>query len=253
MKSTLKFLSYPLSVLFYLCFGLTITIFHPVQWICLNIFGYQAHKNSVDILNWFLLRCMNIMGTTFHVTISTEIPKNAPIIIVSNHQSMWDIPPIIWFLRKTHPKFISKKELGKGIPSISFNLKYGGSILIDRKNRRESIQKMLQFSDYLNKTNRAGVIFPEGTRSRDGIPKPFKKSGLETLFKKIPSGYVIPVTINNSWKLQKWGLFPIPIGTRVEMTVHQAIKIGKFESGALIDEVEAIIVSKINNRDEPNY
>lgn len=245
MKKNSKLFSYPLSVIFYLCFGLTITIFHPVQWICLNIFGYQAHKKSVDYLNWCLLRCMNIMGTRFYINIQTKLPPGNPVIIVSNHQSMWDIPPIIWFLRRYHPKFISKKELGKGIPSISFNLKYGGSILIDRKNSKDALRKMLKFSKYLLKNKRSGVIFPEGTRSRNGIPKRFKQKGLETLFKKMPTAYVIPVTINNSWKLQRWGMFPIPLGTKVEMIAHPALKINDFEVSELIEKVELTVTSAI--------
>lgn len=188
---------------------------------------------------------MNIMGTRFKVDIRGEYPENVPFIIVSNHQSMWDIPPIIWYLRKFHPKFISKKELGSGIPSISYNLKHGGSVLIDRKNPREAIQKMLEFSNYLNKTYRSGVIFPEGTRSRDGKPKPFKRTGLQTLFKKVKNGYVVPVSINNSWKLQRWGMFPIPIGVRVELIVHPTLKISDYEIEALIDKAEAMVTSEI--------
>ena len=46
---------------------------------------------------------------------------------------MYDISPIMWYLRKHHVKFVAKKELGKGIPSVSYNLRHGGSILIDRK------------------------------------------------------------------------------------------------------------------------
>lgn len=247
MKTLSKLLSYPLSVLFYLCFGLAISIFHPIQWICFNWIGYQAHKKSVDYLNWILLRCMNIMGTRFSVHIRGEFPVGAPIIVVSNHQSMWDIPPIIWYLRKIHPKFISKKELGKGIPSISYNLKHGGSILIDRANPKEAVVKMLEFSRYLTQTKRSGVIFPEGTRSRNGVPKPFKTRGLDTLFKKVPTGFVIPLTINNSWKLQQWGLFPIPIGTKVELIAHEPIKISDFSVDELIENVEKIVVSEIKN------
>ena len=159
---------------------------------------------------------------------------------------MWDISPIVWYLRKYHPKFISKVELGKGIPSISYNLRHGGSILIDRKNPRQAIVEMVKFSKYLQKFNRSGVIFPEGTRSKTGVPKPFKRTGLQTLFKKIPEGYVIPVTFNNSWKLQRWGMFPIQMGVRLEMTTHPAIKIADYEVEALIDKVEDTITSKIH-------
>lgn len=245
MKALAKIISYPFSALFYLLFGITITVFHPVQWVCFNWFGYQAHKKSVDYLNWTLLRCLNVLGTTFQVTISPDIPKNTPLLIVSNHQSMWDISPIIWYLRNFHPKFISKVELGKGIPSISYNLRHGGSILIDRKNPRQAVVEMVKFSKYLQENNRSGVIFPEGTRSKTGIPKPFRRTGLQTLFKKMPDGFVAPVTINNSWKLQRWGMFPIQMGVRLEMTVHPAVKIGDNDVEKLIDKVEETITSKI--------
>lgn len=246
MDALQKIISYPFSVLFYLLFGLTLVFFHALQWVCFNAFGYQAHKKSVDYLNWALLRCLNVLGTTFHININTGIPNNVPVLIVSNHQSMWDISPIVWYLRKYHPKFISKKELGKGIPSISYNLRHGGSILIDRKNPRQAVVEMVKFSNYLNKYNRSGVIFPEGTRSKTGIPKPFRRTGLQTLLKKMPDGYVVPVTINNSWKLQRWGVFPVQLGVRLELTAHPALKIGDYDVEALIDKVEEIITSKIH-------
>ena len=247
MKAISKILSYPFTVLFYLFFGITIVVFHAVQWICFNWIGYDAHKKSVDYFNWTLLRCLNVLGTTFHVNVDPNIPFNVPIIFVSNHQSMWEIPPLSWYLRKYHPKFISKVELGKGIPSVSYNLRHGGSILIDRKNPRQSIVELVKFSKYLQKFNRSAVIFPEGTRGKDGVPKPFKRSGLQTLFKKIPDGYVVPVSINNSWKLQRWGMFPLQIGVRFELTAHAAIKISDLEVEALIDKVEEIVDSKIHN------
>lgn len=193
------------------------------------------------------MRCLNVLGTTFHTRIDCEVPENVPVIIVSNHQSMWDIPPISWYFRKYHPKFISKVELGSGIPSVSYNLKHGGSILIDRKNPRQAIVEMVKFSKYLQKFNRSGVIFPEGTRSKTGVPKPFRRTGLQTLFKKIPDGYVIPVTLNNSWRLQRWGLFPIQLGVRLELTAHPAIRISDFEVEALIDKVEETVTSIIHN------
>ncbi len=245
MNKLLRIISYPLTVVFYIFFGLTLLIFHPAQWICYNIFGYQAHKKSVDYFNWTNLRCLNILGTSFNFEIRGEIPKNAPIIMVSNHQSMWDIPPIIWFLRRQHPKFISKMELGRGIPSISYNLRHGGSILIDRKNPRQALSEMKKFSAYLSKHNRSGVIFPEGTRSRDGVPKTFHRKGLTTLFKYAPNAYVLPITVNNSWKLQRYGMFPMPIGVRLKHIVHPVIKVSDHVSDDLINIVERIIKSEV--------
>lgn len=241
----LKIISYPFSVLFYLCFGLTIVVFQPIQWFCFNIFGYKAHKDSVDILNWFLLRCLNVLGTRFTFFIDGEVPKNVPLVIVSNHQSMWDIPPIIWYLRKLHPAFISKKELGKGIPSISYNLRHGASVLIDRKKPEQATQRIIDIGQYAAKHNRSVVIFPEGTRSRDWNPKPFKTRGLKTLFEQMPEGYILPVSVNNSWKLQRYGMFPMPVGVHLKHKVHPALKISEYTAENLIITIEKIVSENI--------
>ena len=237
-------LSYPLSVLFYLLFGLFLLLFDPLQRICLRLFGYKAHKSSVDYFNLLTLRSLHLLGTRYSISIP-DLPKDSPLIIVSNHQSMWDIPPLIWFFRKYHPKFISKIELGKGIPTISYNLKYGGSVLIDRKDPKQAVVQIEKMGTYIEEHNRSVVIYPEGTRSRDGVPKPFKRKGLLQLFEAAPSAYVVPVSINNSWKLQRFGMFPIPIGTHFRLKTHSALKVAEHDPTQLIELVENTVLSEI--------
>ncbi len=245
MKKILHFISYPFSIIYYLLFGLLLVVTHPIQWVCLKVFGYQAHKKSVDYLNFFLVLCLRVLGTRFQFKVPKDIPENVPLIIVTNHQSMYDIPPIIWKLRKFHPKFVSKKELGKGIPSVSFNLRHGGSVLIDRKNPAEAVAKMTAFANYLETHKRSGVIFPEGTRSRTGEPKTFHRKGLQTLISHMPSAYILPITVNNSWKLQRYGMFPIPLGVHLKFTVHPVIKVSDFSTEKLIDNLEEKIKSSV--------
>lgn len=241
-----KVLAYPLTVLYFICFGLTLIIFHPIQWFCFNVLGYQAHKVSVDWLQFSLMRCLNVLGTRFTFTNPYHIETDQPLIIVANHQSMYDISPIMWYMRKHHPKFIAKKELGKGIPSVSYNLRHGGSVLIDRKNARQAFPAIMKFGEYIEETKRAAVIFPEGTRSKNGIPKPFQTKGLEVLIKKIPSGTIVPISINNSWKMLRYGKFPMGIGNHIKFTVHQPIKIATFVNKEdVIATVENVISSNI--------
>lgn len=240
-----KLLAYPLSILYFLFFGVSLLIFHPIQWFCLNVFGYQAHKKSVDILNWCLVRSTHFLGTRYSFKNPHYIPKDKPIIIVSNHQSMNDIPPIIWFMRKHHVKFISKKELGKGIPSVSYNLRHGGSVLIDRKNLVQSVTAIKDMAKYIETHNRAVVIFPEGSRSRDGSPKSFKKRGLETLIENAPSALVVPITINNSWKLLRYGKFPYGIGTHITFDVHSPIKVDDSSIKEFVLQIENTIKEHI--------
>jgi len=240
-----KLLSYPLSVVYYFCFGLCLVIFHPIQWICLNVFGYQTHKKSVDYLNFFLVRCTNILGTTYTFKNRELIPENAPIIFVANHQSLYDIIGIIWFLRKFHAKFVSKKELGKGIPSVSYNLRHGGSILINRKDPKQAIPLIKGLSEYIETNNRSAVIFPEGTRSKTGKPKEFALSGIKILCKYAPSAYVVPISINNSWKMVKFGVFPMGLGNKLEFIIHNPIAVKDFAFEEIASKTEETIVKSI--------
>jgi 1-acyl-sn-glycerol-3-phosphate acyltransferase len=243
----IKILAYPLTVIYYFAFLLTIVIFHPIQAFCFRVFGYPALKKSVDILQFFLMRCMNILGTRFTFNNPHQISTDQPLIIVANHQSMYDISPIIWYMRKHHPKFISKIELGKGIPSVSYNLRHGGSVLIDRKNPRQSLPAIMKFAEYIENTKRAAVIFPEGTRSKNGEPKPFQTKGLEILLKKIPSALVVPISINNSWKTLRYGKFPMGLGTHITFTVHKPVKVSTFANNEqIINSIETTIKEHIH-------
>ena len=242
-----KIISYPISIIYYLVFFLLLIIFHPVQWICFNIFGYQAHKKSVDILNFGLVRATLILGTTYKVEGREKVPLGVPLIIVANHQSMNDIPPIIWFMRKFHPKFISKKELGKGIPSVSYNLRHGGSVLIDRKDPKQALPTIKGMAEYIQKYNRSAVIFPEGTRSKTGEPKKFSENGLKILCKFAPSAYIVPISINNSWKLDRYGKFPLGLGNRLTFTIQEPFAIKNIPFEEVMERTENAVIQGIKN------
>ncbi|MGH2666614.1 lysophospholipid acyltransferase family protein [Flavobacterium sp.] len=242
-----KIISYPISVVYYLAFGLCLLIFHPIQWVCLNIFGYQAHKKSVDYLNFFLGKCTNILGTTYRFENRDLIPKDVPVIFVANHQSLYDIVGIIWYLRRSHPKFVSKKELGEGIPSVSYNLRHGGSVLIDRKDPKQALPAIKGLGEYIEKNKRSAVIFPEGTRSKNGVPKQFSESGLKILCKYAPSAYIVPISINNSWKMVRFGPFPMGLGNKLRFTIHEPIAVKNYSFSEIMEKTENAVVQGIKN------
>lgn len=241
-----KLISYPLSIIYYILFGSALVIFHPIQWLCFNLFGYKAHKKSVDILNFFLVANTYILGTRYKIEGLDKLPSGVPVIIVANHQSLYDISTIIWFMRKAHPKFVSKIELGKGIPSISYNLNHGGSVLIDRKDAKQALSTIKTLADYIEVNKHSAVIFPEGTRSKNGKPKRFSENGLKILCKYAPSAYVVPVTINNSWKMSKWGSFPLGLGNRLRFTIHEPMAVKDFSFAEIFEQTEQAIVNNID-------
>jgi 1-acyl-sn-glycerol-3-phosphate acyltransferase len=240
-----KIISYPISFVAILIFLLTIVVFHPIQWICFNVFGYQAHKKSVDYLNLVLLLIGHILFNSFKIEGRENIPTGVPIIFVANHQGMYDIIGMIWFLRKFHPKFVSKAELGKGIPSVSYNLRHGGSVLIDRKEPKTALPIIKGLSEYIEKHKRSAVIFPEGTRSKTGKPKEFAQTGLKILCKYAPSAYVVPVTVNNSWKFFRYGAFPFGLGNQITFTIHEALCVKDYSFDEISEIAENTIVQGI--------
>lgn len=221
-------------------------IFHPIQWLGLKLFGQKGHQNVVDFMNWCLIKTLLILGVRTDFENKHDLPVNTTLIFVSNHQSTFDIPPIIWYLRKYLPKFVSKEELGRGIPSISFNLRHGGAALINRKDPRQALTELAKFSKKINKNKWSAVIFPEGTRSRTGKPKSFSVNGLKMITKYNPEAYVVPLTINNSWKVFKYGKFPLGLGSPIKIQTHQPIKVNSLPFDELVALVEKTVISSID-------
>ncbi|MEE9408350.1 MAG: lysophospholipid acyltransferase family protein [Polaribacter sp.] len=242
----MKILSYVLSPVFAVVFFSLLFIFHPLQWLGLKLFGYKGHKFVVDYMNWFLSKSLLIVGIPVKVENNYDLPQNTTLIFVSNHQSLFDIPPIIWAFRKYHPKFVSKVELSKGIPSISFNLRHGGAALIDRKDGKKAIATLGKFAKTINKNKWSAVIFPEGTRSRKGKPKPFSANGLKMITKYNPEAFIVPLTINNSWKTFKYGKYPVGLFSPILVKTHKPIQVNSLPFNELLAQVETTIKKHIN-------
>lgn len=237
----MKILSYLLTAVHYIFFTLVLLVFHPLQWISFKVFGYKAHKFVVDAMNFFLICTYYLLGNTVSFANQFKLPENRPIIFIANHQSLYDIPPLIWFLRKYHAKFISKIELTKGIPSISFNLKHGGGANIDRKDSKQAIPEMLKLGLRMQENNWSAVIFPEGTRSKDGLVKDFQIGGIATLLKKCPEALLVPVAIQNSWKMVRFGTFPLGTFLKLKFEVLQPIEPEQQSAEILVKRAERSI------------
>jgi len=238
-----KLFGYILSPIHYLFFGLVLVFFHPIQWFCFNVFGYRAHKWIVDTMNWWIVATYYTLGDTVKFSNKQNLPVGRPIIFIANHQSLYDIPVMIWFLRKYHAKFISKIELAKGIPSVSYNLRHGGAANIDRKDPRQSIMEIGKLGTRMKENKWSCVIFPEGTRSKDGTVKTFQAAGVAAILKKCPEAMVVPVAINNSWKMVRYGQFPLNTFTAMSWEVLTPIEPAGKPVDEVVKEAEAAIKS----------
>lgn len=101
-------------------------------------------------------------------------PPGRAYLVMSNHQSLLDIPSIIG----TFPgrvRMVGKKELGE-VPIWGHAMKAAGVVFVDRNNREQSIAALERAKEQLLQGTSIWIA-PEGTRSRDGELGPFKKGG----------------------------------------------------------------------------
>jgi 1-acyl-sn-glycerol-3-phosphate acyltransferase len=127
-----------------------------------------------------------------------------PYIFMCNHQSALDIYAL--FVSLPVPfKWVAKRELFF-IPFIGWAMKMAGYISLDRGNPREAL-KAIESAAAKIRGGMNIIIFPEGTRSKDGVLLPFKAGGFSlALRSKVP---IVPVGISGTGRLQpKGGFFP---------------------------------------------
>lgn len=191
------------------------------------------------ILSWITPMRLKVIG-------KENIDRNQSYVIVSNHQSQYDILALYGWIGIDF-KWVMKMELRK-VPVLGVACDKLGHIYIDRSNTQAALESINQAKKKI--TGGTSVLFfPEGSRSRDGQLKKFKKGAFKmALDLEIP---ILPVTINftrNILPSDTIDLFP----GSAEMIIHPQVSIDGYSNenlGELIDKTKSIIASKIETKD----
>ncbi|MFN3406668.1 MAG: lysophospholipid acyltransferase family protein [Caldimicrobium sp.] len=118
---------------------------------------------------------MSILGIKVRIEEGALPLKGKNYVFISNHQSQLDIPVLEVLLKDYDIRFLAKKSLFK-IPFFGWGIGALGYIPVEREDPKEGLKSLYACVDRL-KEGHSLVIFPEGTRSRDGSLLPFKKAG----------------------------------------------------------------------------
>lgn len=215
-------LDFLLSIPFALVF-LALLLVADLTMRILSPLSRSAHRYIIIRLNRLLVLSLRLLGTRIRIENLSEVGFDSPYIVVANHQSLFDIPLLQLVIGSRFPRFIAKIELTRFIPAVSYNLKHGGHAIINRSDATQAVAAISELGKYIENNNGLAVIFPEGTRARDGKLKPFKSAGLKALLESAPSAKILPVSIDGSWKLMARRRGPIPTGVEVVLRVGKPI------------------------------
>ena len=210
------------TLVFLPVFGLILVVFDLAQRVAYAV-SPRAQEYVAGALQWSLVHAFRLTGMRLTVERADSVRPRMPYIIVSNHQSMFDIPILGSVFFSNFPKYISKKSLGRRIPSVSYNLRKGGHVLIDRSDGPAAVAAIRDLGQRVAAGRCSAMIFPEGTRARRGELGPFKPAGLVALLEEAPDVPIVPVTIDKSWRLLRHNYMPVPWGTRIRVHLGSPI------------------------------
>ena len=154
-----------------------------------------------------------------------RVPNPKGLMYLSNHASMFDI----WALQANLPgqlRFVGKKELVK-IPIFGWIWKYSGNIPIDRKSPRK-FYKSLQLASKTISEGKNIILYPEGTRTKDGKIGDFKRGAFSLAVRS--KAIIVPITINGSYNI-KTGKSLIVNPAKVEIIIHDPIYLSECWNG----------------------
>jgi len=176
------------------------------------------------------------------------LEEERPYIFMSNHQSDFDIFIILAHLPGQF-RWIAKKELFR-IPVFGRAMKNAGYIEIDRQHHQRALQNLAEAARRIRE-GKAVMSFPEGTRSKDGTVKPFKKGMFHlALEARVP---IVPITIIGAAEIMPKRSLKINPG-RITMVIDKPIDVHDYTDASrpeLMERVRGIIIRNFEAWQEP--
>ena len=145
---------------------------------------------------------------------------NEAVILISNHQSNVDIPVLLGYLPLDF-SFIAKKEMKKW-PLIGRWMRRFDCIFLDRKNARQGMKDMKEAIDKIKKGH-SYVIFPEGSRSKDGKIGEFKKGSFKLATDT--KARIFPIALVGTYEIQSRKSLKVTPNKNVKIIVDNPINL----------------------------
>lgn len=185
-----------------------------------------------------------ILGIRLDASGIERIDKRASYVFMANHLSLID-GPLLFMLIPQFVRVLLKKEAFR-IPIIGQAMRQVGFVSVDRKGLKGGKKSIDRATRTIKEKGFSFLIFPEGTRSRDGKLQPFKRGGFFlAVNSQVP---IFPVSIKGSYALLPKGSFFAKKG-KVGVIFHTPVSVQGFDQNnlsQLVGKVRNIIQSGLD-------
>ncbi len=217
----------------------TLTICNP------TVLDAWLHRVQRDVcterLDWWSRTIVEDAQIDLRVEGRERIPQGETFVVMSNHQSYYDVPVLFRVVPKAL-RMVAKKELFL-VPIFGAAMREAAFISIDRSNRERSIESLR----YAGEVIRSGVhvwISPEGTRSRDGSLGPFKKGGF--MLALDTHTRVLPIGLWGTHRVMSARSFLTHRGQRVGVSVGAPVSVEGRSRDELMAEVRVALQGEVD-------
>jgi 1-acyl-sn-glycerol-3-phosphate acyltransferase len=165
-----------------------------------------------------------------------------PYVFMSNHRSHLDVFAVVAALRELQLRWVAKRELTR-IPVFGWALRRSGHVIIDRSDQEKAIES-LRAARLQMERGVSLVIFPEGTRSRDGVDLlPLKKGGFMVALET--GAPIVPIVVRGSRPLLPKGEWRVRRGD-VEVIVGEPIPVAGRSREELMARVREFMLGHLD-------
>ncbi len=218
--------------LFYIVLVICLT---PILLFCI-LFGirepfYDLGKAAMRLSRW-------ILGLRLEVTGLEAVDRAETYVFMGNHTSFID-GPLLFMLIPQHVRVILKKSIFR-LPILGFGMKFVGFVPVDRKRAQRGKEAIERAARQMRERKYSFLIFPEGTRSRDGNLAVFRRGGF---FLAVESGApIVPVSIRGTFEIMPKGRFFVKKGD-IRVSFRPAIPVRNAAAQDLTDLMDKVQAS----------
>jgi 1-acyl-sn-glycerol-3-phosphate acyltransferase len=200
--------------------------------------GEPSHRVA-SLWAWLILKTCMVRVT---VSGASNLEPGRTYVIASNHQSLFDTPIFFAYLPLSF-RILYKKSLNR-IPFLGWHLFLSGHVGVERENPTKAKESLEHAAERI-RNGTSVAVFPEGTRSYDGVMRGFKKGSFRLAIKAETP--VVPLTIRDSHLVMKRGEVTVHPRT-VKVIIDRPIDVrgwSEERSGELCERVREIVARNL--------